>query len=196
MNDSGVTVVIMAGGKSSRMGVDKSFVPLLGKPMIEHVLARVDRLGDELILITNKPDDYAYLQLPMFGDIYLDRGPLGGLHAALYHAGRPYILVIACDMPWLKRPLLSHMISLRQTADIIVPRWDKFPEPLHAVYSKACLTPIEDNLRAGRLKVVAFYGRLQVRYLERETIARFDPEGKSFSNVNTLEDLAAAREQK
>jgi molybdenum cofactor guanylyltransferase len=196
MSDSDVTVVIMAGGKSSRMGVDKSFVPLLGKPMIEHVLARVDGLGDELILITNKPDDYAYLQLPMFGDIYPDRGPLGGLHAALYHARRPYILVVACDMPWLKRPLLSHMIGLRQTADIIVPRWDKFPEPLHAVYSKACLTPIEDNLRAGRLKIVAFYGRLQVRYLERETIARFDPEGKSFSNVNTLEDLAAAREQK
>jgi molybdopterin-guanine dinucleotide biosynthesis protein A len=195
MNESGITVVIMAGGKSSRMGVDKSFVPLLGKPMIEHVLARVKGLGDELILITNKPDDYAYLQLPTFGDIYPECGPLGGLHTALYHAHQPHILVVACDMPWLKRPLLAHMIALRQTAHIIVPRWGKFPEPLHAVYSKACLAPIEENLQAGRFKIVAFYGRVQVRYLERETIARFDPEGKSFSNVNTLEDLAAAREE-
>jgi molybdenum cofactor guanylyltransferase len=191
MADSGVTVVVMAGGKSSRMGVDKSFVPILGKPMIEHVLERVRGLGDEQILITNKPEEYAYLGLPMYGDIYADRGPLGGLHTALFHAGQPYILVVACDMPWLNRPLLIHMLELRQTADIIVPRWDRFPEPLHAVYSKACLAPIEENLQADRLKIVTFYGRVTVCYLERETIARFDAQGQSFANVNTPDDVAA-----
>jgi molybdenum cofactor guanylyltransferase len=191
MADSGVTVVIMAGGKSSRMGVDKSFVPILGKPMIEHVLERVSGLGEEQILITNMPEEYTYLGLPMFGDVYPDCGPLGGLHTALFHAGQPYILVVACDMPWLNPPLLAHMIDLRRTADVIVPRWGRFPEPLHAVYSKACLAPIEENLQAGRLKIVAFYGRVTVRYLEREAIAGFDAAGQSFSNVNTPEDLAA-----
>jgi molybdopterin-guanine dinucleotide biosynthesis protein A len=187
-----ITTVIMAGGKSSRMGLDKSFVPLLGQPMIEHVLAQVQGLGDELILITNKPDDYAYLQLPTFGDIYPDKGPLGGLHAALRRARQPYILVVACDMPWLNRPLLEHMASLRHTADAIVPRWRQFPEPLHAIYSQACLAPIEENLKRDQLKIVRFYGRVRVRYLEQAEIARFDPAGRSFQNVNTPEDLAAA----
>ena len=180
----------MAGGKSSRMGTDKSFVPVLGKPMIEHVLDSVAGLSQEQILITNKPIDYDYLKLPMFGDIYPDKGPLGGFHSALTHATTPYILVVACDMPWLSRPLLEHMISIRETADIIVPRWHKYPEPLHAIYSKRCLEPITANLEADILKLTAFFGKVTVNFLDQKTIAQFDPTGQSFKNVNTLEDLA------
>jgi molybdopterin-guanine dinucleotide biosynthesis protein A len=179
----------MAGGRSSRMGVDKSFVPLLGKPLINHVLARVAGLGDETILITNKPDDYAHLGLPMYADIYRDMGPLGGFHAALTYTRHPYVLIVACDMPWLQRPLLERQISLRHTADIIVPRWSKFPEPMHAIYSQTCLPHITHNLETGLLKLVAFYGRVSVHYLDQEEIALFDPEGKSFRNINTPEDL-------
>jgi len=188
-----LTTVIMAGGESSRMGTDKSFVPLLGKPMIEHVLEAVDGLGQEQILVTNKPADYAYLKLPMYGDIYPDNGPLGGFHSALYHAVTPYILVVACDMPWLNRPLLEYMVSIRETADIIVPLWEKFPEPLHAIYSQNCLKPITANLESGLLKLTAFFGKVTVNYLERETIARFDPTGQSFRNVNTPEELERAK---
>ncbi|MCI0396581.1 MAG: molybdenum cofactor guanylyltransferase [Chloroflexi bacterium] len=194
MSAAGITVAIMAGGKSSRMGTDKSFVPLLGKPLIEHVMERVYRLGEETILITNKPGDYAHLGLPMFGDIYPDRGPLGGFHTALSHARFPHVLVVACDMPWLNRPLLEYMISLRETADIVVPQWDKYPEPLHAVYGRACLEPIEENLRAGLLKLTAFFGKVRVHFLDRPTIARFDPAGRSFANLNTPEELAQAGE--
>jgi molybdenum cofactor guanylyltransferase len=138
---NGLTVAIQAGGKSSRMGTDKAFVPFQGRPMIEVVLERVAGLGDELILITNKPDDYAHLGRPMFGDVYPDSGPLGGIYTAVYHAAHPHTLVVACDMPWLNRPLLEYMAGLRESADIIVPRWDKFPEPLHAIYNKACIGP-------------------------------------------------------
>ena len=188
-----LTTIIMAGGKSSRMGTDKSFVPLLGKPMIEHVLDAVIGLADQQILITNKPADYAYLNLPMYGDIYPDNGPLGGFHSALYHAATPYILVVACDMPWLNWPLLEYMISIRETADIIVPRWEKYPEPLHAIYSQRCLEPITANLESGLLKLTTFFGRVTVNYLDRETIARYDPSGQSFRNVNTPEELEKAK---
>ena len=181
----------MAGGRSSRMGVDKSFAPLLGQPLISHVLARVAGLGDETILITNKPNDYAHLGLPMYEDIYRDKGPLGGFHAALTYARQPHVLIVACDMPWLQRPLLEHQISLRHTADIIVPRWEKFPEPMHAIYSRACLPHIAHNLEIELLKLVAFYGRVATRYLDREEIAQFDPEGQSFRNINTPEDLVS-----
>ncbi|MFN2161688.1 MAG: molybdenum cofactor guanylyltransferase [Candidatus Promineifilaceae bacterium] len=184
-----LTVAIQAGGKSTRMGRDKSFVPFEGRPMIEVVRDRVAGLGDELILITNNPEPYAYLNLPAFGDIYADCGPLGGIHSALANAASPYVLMVACDMPWLNRDLLEYLVSLRRTADIVVPRLDKFPEPLHAVYSKACLDPIETKLKAGDLKITRFYGQVNVRFVDREEIARFDPQGRSFTNINSPEDL-------
>ncbi len=185
-----LTIAIQAGGKSSRMGTDKSFVPFLGRPMIEVVHERVAGLGDEVILITNTPEPYAYLGLPMFGDDYPDTGPLGGIYTAVRHAHHERTLVVACDMPWLNRPLLEYMVALPESADIVVPRWDKFPEPLHAIYSKACLEPMREKLEAGMLKITAFYGRVSVRFVERQEIARFDPEGRSFVNVNTPDELA------
>ena len=186
-----LSIAIQAGGKSSRMGTDKSFVPFLGRPLIEVVRERVEGLGDELMIVTNKPDAYAYLRLPMFGDDYPDTGPLGGIYTAVRHSRHEHTLVVACDMPWLNRPLLEYMIGLRETADVVVPRWEKFPEPLHAIYSKACLEPMREKLEAGMLKITAFYGRVSLRFVEREEIARFDPEGRSFVNVNTPDDLAA-----
>lgn len=171
------------------MGTDKSFVPFQGRPLIEVVLDRVAGLGDETIIITNKPNEYAYLGWPTFGDIYPDNGPLGGIHTAIYRASNPYTLVVACDMPWLNRDLLAHMIALRESADIIVPRWDKYPEPLHAIYGKACLEPIEHNLEAQQLKITGFYGRVSVNFINRDVIERYDPDGRSFVNVNTPDDL-------
>jgi molybdopterin-guanine dinucleotide biosynthesis protein A len=182
----------MAGGKSSRMGTDKSFVPFLGKPLIEHVLERVDGLGDDVIIITNSPERYAYLNRPLFGDVYPEHGPLGGLHTALFQADHPHILVVACDMPWLNRPLLNYMLSLRGTADVIAPRWQERPEPLHAIYSKNCLGPVEANLKARQLKLTSFYNRVVVRFLDPDDIGRLDPEGRSLANVNTPGDLAQA----
>ena len=169
--------------------MDKSFVSFEGRPLIETVIEQVEGLGDELILITNKPGEYARFGLPMFGDVYPDHGPLGGIYTAVHHARHPYILIVACDMPWLNRDLLAHLIALRETADIIVPRWTQFPEPLHAIYSKRCLPPIEANLKAKRLKIVNFYGQVSVRFVDRKEIERFDEDGRSFANINTPQDL-------
>ena len=152
------------------MGMDKSFALFGGRPLIETVLEKVQGLGDELILITNKPDDYARFGLPTFPDVYPNHGSLGGIYTAVCHAAHPHTLVVACDMPWLNRDLLRYLISLRDTADVIVPRWQKFPEPLHAIYSKACLPPIRANLAAKRLKIVRFFPQVTVRYVEPEEI--------------------------
>lgn len=192
MSQTKVTVAVMAGGKSSRMGTDKSFVPLLGKPLIEHVLERVAGLGNDVIVITNSPENYAYLDLPLFRDVHPGHGPLGGLHTALSQSHNAHVLVVACDMPWLSRPLLSHMLSLRATADVVAPRWQKRPEPLHAIYAKSCLEPVEKKLKAGQLKLTSFYGLVSVRFLEQDEISRLDPEGRSFANVNTPGDLVQA----
>lgn len=190
-----LTIAIQAGGKSSRMGVDKSFVLFNGRPMIEIVRDTVAGLGDELILITNRPAAYAHVGLPMFADMYPEHGPLGGIYTAVAQAQHPHTLIVACDMPWLNRNLLEYMITLRETADIIVPRWEKFPEPLHAIYSKTCLGPIEEKLKAQQLKITGFYGRVTVRFVERTEIAPFDPHGRSFANINTPEELASINTQ-
>ncbi len=186
-----LTVALQAGGKSSRMGRDKSFVKLQGQPLIERVMERVAGLGRETILVTNKPDEYEHLGLPMVGDIFPDKGPLGGIYTAVERASQPHVLIVACDMPWLSRSLLNHMISLRNEADVVVPRWDKFPEPLHAVYSKKCLGPIEEKLAADQLKITGFFGQVDVRFVNRDEIARYDPDGRSFANINTPDDLAS-----
>jgi molybdenum cofactor guanylyltransferase len=185
----GLTVAIQAGGKSTRMGVDKSFVLFEGRPMIEIVKNQVSRLGEETILISNNSGPYAYLDLPIFPDIYPDTGPLGGIFTALKAARYEHVLVVACDMPWLNLPLLQHLISLKDSADVVVPRWNKFPEPLHALYNKRCIAPIEERLKANQLKITGFFAEVKVRFVDQEDIARFDPQGLSFTNVNTPEDL-------
>jgi molybdopterin-guanine dinucleotide biosynthesis protein A len=188
----GLTVAIMAGGQSSRMGRDKSFVLFEGRPMIEIVRETVAGLGDETLLITNKPDEYAYLNLPMVSDVYPGLGPLGGIYTAVHAAAAPHVLVVACDMPWLNRPLLEYLIRLRETAAVVVPRWDKYPEPLHAIYSKACLEPIATMLNEKRLKIAGFFGQVTVRFVERGEIEQFDGNGRSFANINSPEDLGKA----
>jgi molybdenum cofactor guanylyltransferase len=191
-----LTVAIIAGGKSSRMGTDKSFVPILGMPLIERLLTRVSDLGqDETILITNRPSEYAYLGLPTFGDVLPGKGSLGGIYTALTHSRQFYTLALACDMPFVNPALLRHMITLCQgdQFDVIVPRVEGYPEGLHAVYSKACLQPIRERLDADQLKVIGFYERVRVRYLDEADYQRFDPKGLSFYNVNTPEELAEAQ---
>jgi molybdopterin-guanine dinucleotide biosynthesis protein A len=196
VQDRNYTTAVVAGGKSSRMGVDKAFIPLLGQPIVEHVLDRVSGMGSEQLIVTNSPSKYRYLGLPLYSDIYKDHGPLGGLHSALAHASGDHVLVVACDMPWLNRSLLEYMVSLRASADVIVPRWSKFPEPLHAVYSRACLEPVTTSLTSGRLKLISFYSQVRVRFLDRDELAQFDKTGRSFANINTPEDLREARENK
>jgi molybdopterin-guanine dinucleotide biosynthesis protein A len=192
----GLTTAIMAGGQSSRMGTDKSFIPLLGKPMVEHVIDKLDGLGDELILITNQKEKYAYLDCATFGDLIPEKGPLGGLYTALSHSSNPHVLVVACDMPWLNRSLLDHMISLRHEAAAVVPRWKKHPEPIHAIYSKMCLPPILSCIEEDKLKMIAFYSKITVRYLEQGEIAQFDEYGRSFANINTPEELKDAQKRR
>ncbi len=190
------SVAIMAGGKSSRMGTDKAFVELMGKPMIEHLLARVSDLGQaETLLITNHPKDYNHLKLPIYSDIIPDKGPLGGIYTAIHHSSNDYTLVIACDMPFISPELMRYMVGLRSGAfDVIVPRVQERPQGLIAVYSKTCLAPIREHLDAGRLRVFGFYGDVSVRYVDEAEYQSLDSKGLSFYNVNTPADLEKARQ--
>ena len=177
------------------MGRDKSFVALAGKPLIEHLMARVAGLA-EMILITNRPDDYTHLGLSMHSDVIPENGPLGGIYSAIHHSQSEWVFALACDMPFVSTDLLRHMIGLRDEAtDVIVPRVEKYPQGLHALYRRTCLDPIRAKIDADRLKVIGFYGDVRVRYLDEPDYAEFDPSGDAFFNVNTPEDLELARQK-
>jgi molybdopterin-guanine dinucleotide biosynthesis protein A len=189
-----ISVVISAGGQSSRMGTDKAFVRVGGKPIIERIVEQLDGYGAETIVITNKPDDYRYLGLPMFSDLLPDKGALGGLYTALHYAGQPHALVVACDMPFVNLPLLDHLCGLAPDFDAVVPRLDGEYEPFRAVYARPCEAAMRAALDAGKMRVISFFPDVRLRLVEEAEVDRFDPQHLTFFNVNRPEDLERAEE--
>ncbi len=195
-NDS-ISVAIIAGGQSRRMGRDKAFVELGGKTLIERVIERSAELSrTETILITNQPAQFAHLGLPMYRDRLPGKGSLGGIYTALMQAKSRNVLTLACDMPFVNAELLRYMVGqISDDIDIIAPRVANYPQGLHAIYKKTCLPAIAEQLAANRLKIIRFYEQMRVRYLDETDYAEFDPDARSFANINTPEELEGARLQ-
>ncbi|MBM4422118.1 MAG: molybdenum cofactor guanylyltransferase [Chloroflexi bacterium] len=201
---SNFSVVINAGGRSSRMGADKAFADIGGKPMIERIIEQTAGLGDQII-VANSPEEYAHLGLPIVADVLPDKGALGGVYTCIHAATQHYVLVTACDMPFVNRPLLEYMMLFAPEFDAVVPRLrSPLPEgeglgvrvdaePLRAIYSKACLEPIRRALDSGKMRVISFFPDIRLRWVEEDEIRQFDPELLSFVNCNTPEELDAVR---
>lgn len=187
-----ITVAVQAGGGSRRMGRDKALVRLAGRPLIQHVLDRAASLGDEILITTNHPEVYTFLDVRLVADAIPGQGALGGLQTALAAARGETVLLLASDMPFVSPLLLRHMLALAAEADVIVPRWKGEYEPLQAVYSKACLPAVGAALEAGKRRMISFYPDVQVRVVEELEISSIDPLGLSFFNINTPEDLVRA----
>ena len=184
-----VSGIMLAGGQSSRLGTDKSFVNVNGQSLIEQIVAKLARLSDDVIIVTNSPEKYDHLEARLVGDIYPGKGALGGIYSGLRAAASAYSLVVACDMPFLDLNLLRYMIILASGHDVVIPRIGGLPEPLHAIYSKSCLEPIDRLLARGGLKIIDFFSEVRVRYVEEDEVDIFDPQHLSFFNVNTPNDL-------
>jgi molybdopterin-guanine dinucleotide biosynthesis protein A len=187
-----LTVVIQAGGRSTRLWRDKGLIPLGGKPMIEHVIRRVEGLGDELMITTPRPQAYDRYTARLVSDPELHAGPLVGLQTALQAASYQTVLVLACDMPFVERRLLEHMLSVAPQADAVVPQHNGWYEPLQAVYSRSCLPAIEKAIASGEKRVVSFFPGVRVLTVGPPILDQLDPRGLSFFNVNTQDDLVRA----
>lgn len=209
-----VSAIIVAGGKSRRMGYDKAFLEFDGKLLIERVIERVRQVSDDVKIVTNDNEAYARFGLPLVNDVIPNKGSLGGVYSGLEWAREPYVLAVACDMPFLNIDLMRYLISLAPQADVVVPRatdpsgntrrgkprlaGQLFAKefdlhPTHAVYSKSCLEPMRARLLADDLRIIGFYEDVRVLVVESAQIDQFDPKHLSFFNANTPADLENAR---
>jgi molybdopterin-guanine dinucleotide biosynthesis protein A len=190
--------MVLAGGGGLRLGADKTVETVGDRSLLEWVLLQLSFLDSDILLVTAQELSYPWLEgysrLKVVTDIYPGNGPLGGSYTGLKLSNSFYNLVVACDMPFLNRALLGYMVGVSAGYDLVVPRLEGLVEPLHAVYSRACLAPIERLLKQGILGVRELFHLVRVRYVEAEEIDRFDPEHLSFFNVNTRSDLARARD--
>jgi molybdopterin-guanine dinucleotide biosynthesis protein A len=191
------TIVIQAGGESKRMGQNKALLPFRGQPLIERVAKRLRSFSDELILTANHPELFQFLNLPIYPDLIPGKGSLGGLYTALSAANYPLVAVVACDMPFVNSQLLAAERDLLVEGgwDVIIPLSSEGREPLHAVYRKdACLPAIRRSLEENRLRMDSWFSDVKVREMSLDDVSVFDPELRSFMNVNTPEEFRQAEQ--
>ena len=194
-----ITAAVLAGGRSVRMGVDKTLLAVDGEPLVTRVARVVDSVCSQTVVVTNRPDALADAQLPPHIRIATDevayQGPLGGLATAMAMADNEWVLAVAADMPHLEPGIIGALWAAREGVDVVVPVTDKGLEPLLALYRvEACLPAAREVLATGRRRLVALYSSVRVAEVPVESLRSVDPELRSLVNVNTPADLAEARE--
>jgi len=189
-----ITGVIQAGGKSTRMGGEpKALIELGGRRIVERVIAAIAPVVDDVLVVTNTPERYAFLELPMVGDVFPDHGSLGGIYSGLKAATGEAAFTVACDMPFLRSDVARLVIERAAGADVVIPRVGELLETMHAAYGKACLPHMEACLRAGRLRIVGFFDRVRVLEIPEGEVRGLADPAVVFMNVNTPDELARAR---
>jgi molybdopterin-guanine dinucleotide biosynthesis protein A len=183
--------VILAGGRSSRFGRNKAMADLHGKPVIQYVADAVTSVFTSCLLVTNSPQIYDFLKLPATGDIYIDAGPIGGIHAALSHVTQQSVFVVACDMPLVSPPLIRYLCTLDRNNeyDSVVPWPATGSEPLCALYRRSALPVLDGNLRRKNFRATDNLADLKVRRVAEKELFTVVRDLTCFYNINRPEDL-------
>jgi molybdopterin-guanine dinucleotide biosynthesis protein A len=185
--------LILVGGKSSRYGSNKAMVEVDGVRLIERAVRVMQALFREVILLTNTPHEYAYLGLPMVEDLIKGLGPLGGVYTGLETIRCDAGFFVAC---FLNQDLIVHLVESRKGFDVVVPRIGWMIEPLHAVYTKKCLPGIRHLIDVKKYQIVNLFPSIRVRYVDEGEIRAYDPNLRSFFNINKPQDLPEAEKLK
>jgi molybdopterin-guanine dinucleotide biosynthesis protein A len=193
--DTAMTGVVLAGGRSTRMGTNKALLEFGGARLIERLIRTTRPLFREIAIIANDPETYAYLGIPIWPDRIPGKGSLGGIYTAVHYSTFPQIFCIACDMPFPNPTVIAYLRDLASGYDVVVPRTADGYQPLHAVYSKTCLSLMEAMIHADRLKIDGLFPAVRLRTVEEHELRPMDPSLLCFVNVNTQEELEAAARQ-
>ncbi|MFW6115030.1 MAG: molybdenum cofactor guanylyltransferase [Thermodesulfobacteriota bacterium] len=185
--------LILAGGLSKRYGQNKAFLQINGIRLIDHIAEQMKRIFTRVLLVTNQPREFRYLQLPVVEDLIKGLGPLGGLYTGLSAISEQAGFFVACDMPLLHQGLIRYMVNSMDAYDAVVPSVGKWLEPMHAVYARSCLPAIKGLIDKNCYPVRLFYDQVAVRYIQEEEIRRFCSPGEAFLNINTPEEFDRIR---
>lgn len=187
-----MTGIILAGGKNKRIGKNKSFIKIGKRTVIDRTFSILSRIFRDIIIITNNPHLYTYLNCKTYPDIIPRKDSLGGIYTGLKVSSSEHNFIFACDMPFLNESLIRYMIGITKNSDIIIPRSKKGFEPLHAIYSKTCITYIEKQIEQNNLRILDIFPYVRVKEIGISEIAEYDSKEIAFLNLNTEEDILKA----
>lgn len=186
-----MTGIVLAGGKNRRMGVKKAFLNIGETTIIDSILAVYKMLFDEVIIVTNTPEDYEYCNVKMVKDIVPNCGPLGGIYTGILEAKNPYCFVSACDMPFINIDIIKYIIDIKGY-DIVVPIVHGRYEPLFALYSRSCISVLKKQLEDRKLSIKDIFKVCSVKEIQVEEFMGTDEAIIFFTNVNTPEEFKDA----
>jgi molybdenum cofactor guanylyltransferase len=190
-----MNAVILAGGKSIRMGSNKAFLKLESKTFIEHQIDLLREIFNEITISANTPSEYKHLNIPIIKDIYPNKGPLGGIYTSLINSSSFYIFVLACDMPFVEIDLIKHLKSFIKGHDVVVTQSNKGLEPLHAFYSKNCIASIKRELDNNNLRIISFFPQVNVKVVKLDSLDSSDKFKNSIKNLNTSEEYDSLKKK-
>ena len=195
-NITSITGIILAGGKSTRIGANKPQLKIGKSHLIDRVLDTLSQFTSSILIVTTEDQivlaKSATPSARMVKDIYPGKGPLGGIYTGLMHAETSYSLVVGCDMPFLNSGLIKYLIDGASSFAAVVPKIGWMIQPLHAIYSKSCVPSIEALIREDQLQIIKLFNLVNTRYITEKEIDQFDPDHLSFLNINTEGDLLKA----
>ena len=190
------SAIVLAGGKSSRMGFDKQFISINERRLMDSIVSRLSKVFDDIVVVSNTPEIYMGRPYNVVTDSIRGKGPLGGIHAGIKAAKSKYCYIMACDMPNINLEYIEYMkhrikSEAESGADIkaCVTRQDIWVEPFNAFYSKDMILDIEEHLKGSRMSVISLLEKLEVLYIEEESARRFSPSWDMFFNMNTRHDI-------
>ncbi len=187
------TAVVLAGGESQRMGSDKATLRFGKQTLLQHVLDIVQPMFEQVLISVRQPRPG--IDLPQICDTYANAGPLAGLCAGLEQTENDWIFAVATDMPFVQPALIEHLAGKRVGYQAVVPMVHGHPQPLAAFYSVTCLQAIQALLASeGKHSLRAALEQLNVCYVDESELLVADPGLRSFFDLDTPQDLAAAKE--
>lgn len=186
------SAIVLAGGKSSRMGRPKALLPFDDEPLIIHLVRRLRQRFSDIVVVAAPEQELPPLAVTLVRDTVAYQGPVGGILYGLQAAREELCFVTSCDAPFLNLALVSHLLSLATEYDVIAPHWQGRLQPLHAVYRRSVAPLLQEQLERGELRPIFLYKKVRTREVFEEEIRQVDPEGLSFHNMNSQEDYQAA----
>lgn len=188
------TGILLAGGKSSRMGTNKALLELNGRRVIEGIADKLSNITDELIVVTNTFADYEFLQLPMVEDNWKGMGPLAGIEAGLTASNTEHNLIVACDMPFISVELGRYLLTCLDKSQAAVPVIDGMRHPLFAAYRREVLEEARKSLEKSELRIGHLLKNIDVEIITEDVLASLGlaNEEQYFFNMNNSEHYQKA----